>query len=45
MPVGPDAVTVSWRKANGTFFYSVAAPKGFAIAVDTSRLPLKAVRE
>ena len=45
MPIGPDAVTVSWRKADGTFFYHIAAPAGFAIAVDTSRLPIKAMRE
>lgn len=45
MPVGPDAVTVSWRKANGTLFYRVTAPAGFAVSVDASKLPVKAVRE
>jgi alpha-L-rhamnosidase len=45
MPVGPDAVTVSWRKTADTFFYRLATPTGFAVTVDTSRLPLKAVRE
>jgi hypothetical protein len=38
-------VKVSWRKASGSFFYHVEAPKGFDVTVDTSRLPLKAVRE
>jgi len=45
MPVGNDAVTVSWRKAGGEFRYRVAAPKGFEVSVDTSHLPVKAVRE
>ena len=45
IPVGAGAVKVSWRKADGTFFYRVAVPKGFAVTVDTARLPLKAVRE
>jgi hypothetical protein len=45
MPVGAGAVKVSWRKASGSFFYHVEAPKGFDVTVDTSRLPLKAVRE
>jgi len=45
IPVGDGAVKVSWRKADGTFFYRVAVPKGFDVAVDTARLPLKAVRE
>lgn len=45
MPIGPDAVTVSWRKTADTFFYRFAAPQGFYVTVDTSRLPLKAVRE
>jgi alpha-L-rhamnosidase len=45
MPVGAGAVTVSWRKTGDTFFYRVAVPRGFDVSVDTSRLPLKAVRE
>lgn len=45
MPVGPDAVKVQWRKANDTLFYHIDAPKGFDVTVDTSRQPLKAVRE
>ncbi|HPS08178.1 MAG TPA: hypothetical protein PLG22_11645 [Kiritimatiellia bacterium] len=45
MPVGDGSVTVSWRKADGTFFYRIKAPKGFEVTADTSRLPLKAVRE
>ena len=45
MPVGSDAVKVNWRKANNTFIYHIDAPKGFDVAVDTTRLPLKAVRE
>lgn len=45
MPVGADAVKVTWRKANDTLFYHIDAPKGFAVTVDTSRQPLKAVRE
>jgi len=45
MPVGSDAVKVNWRKANGTFFYHVDAPKGFEVSIDTSRLPIKAMRE
>jgi alpha-L-rhamnosidase len=45
MPIGSEAVTVNWRKTADTFFYRVAAPKGFNVTVDTSRQPLKAVRE
>jgi len=45
LPVGTSAVTVRWRKVDKTFFYRVTAPAGFAVKVDTSRLPLKAVRE
>ena len=45
MPVGAGALKVSWRKKADTFFYHVDAPKGFEVAVDTARLPLKAVRE
>jgi alpha-L-rhamnosidase len=45
MPVGAEAVKVSWRKADGTFFYRVDAPEGFEVSVDAARLPLKAVRE
>ena len=45
LPVGGDHVTVSWRKTADTFFYSIKAPKGFDVTIDTSRLPLKAVRE
>ena len=45
MPVGPNAVKVNWRKTADTFFYHVDAPKGFEVTVDTSKLPLKAVRE
>ena len=45
IPVGAGAVKVSWRKADGTFFYRVAVPKGFDVTIDTARLPLKAVRE
>ena len=45
MPVGPVAVKVSWRKAGDTFFYHIETPKGFAVTVDSARLPLKAVRE
>ena len=45
MPVGASEVSVRWRKVDKTFFYRVTAPEGFAVKVDTSRLPLKAVRE
>lgn len=45
MPVGAGAVSVKWRKADGEFRYRVSAPKEFEVSVDTSRLPLKAVRE
>ena len=45
IPVGRDAVTVSWRKAGQTLYYQVKAPRGFDVAVDASRLSLKAVRE
>ena len=45
MPVGSDAVKVSWRKTGDTFFYHIDTPKGFVVTVDTGRLPLKAVRE
>ena len=45
MPIGAGELKVSWRKAGGTFFYSIDAPKGFDVTVDTARQPLKAVRE
>ncbi len=45
MPVGDSELKVSWRKADNTFFYRVAAPEGFDVKVDTARLPIKAVRE
>jgi len=45
MPVGSGAVKVSWRKAGDTLYYRVDAPQGFAVKVDASRQPLKAVRE
>lgn len=44
MPIGTDTVTVNWRKEGDTFFYQIAAPTGFAVNVDTSRLPLKAIK-
>jgi len=45
LPIGNNALTVSWRKANDTFFYSIRKPRGFDLTVDTSRLKLKAVRK
>lgn len=45
MPVGNGEVKVSWRKADSNFIYRVDAPNGFDVKVDTTRLPLKAVRE
>jgi alpha-L-rhamnosidase len=45
IPVGGGAVTVGWRKQGGEFRYTVAAPRGFKVAVDTSGLQGKAVRE
>lgn len=45
LPVGSDAVKVAWHKTADTFVYHVDAPKGFDVAVDASKLPLKAVRE
>ena len=45
MPVGSEAVKVNWHKTADTFFYHIDTPKGFAVTIDTARLPLKAVRE
>lgn len=44
VPVGDDCVSVDWRKEGECFRYRVRAPKGYDVAIDTSRLPLKAVR-
>jgi alpha-L-rhamnosidase len=44
-PVTGGMVSVSWRKADNTFFYKVDAPNDYKLLIDTSRLPCKAVRE
>jgi alpha-L-rhamnosidase len=44
-PVVGGMVSVSWRKADNTFFYMVDAPNDYKLLIDTSRLPCKAVRE
>ena len=38
VPVGKDAITLSWTKQGGEFHYAYTVPKGFDVTVDTSRL-------
>jgi alpha-L-rhamnosidase len=45
MPVGKGEVTLSWSKTDSGFTYNYTVPKGYTVTVDTSKLPLKAVRE
>lgn len=38
VPVGKDAITLSWTKQGGEFHYAYTVPKGFDVTIDTSRL-------
>ena len=45
IPVKDDSLTVSWRKQDGKFIYSLKIPDGYEATVDTSRLSIPAVRK
>ncbi|MDD2597700.1 MAG: hypothetical protein PHO37_00540 [Kiritimatiellae bacterium] len=45
IPVKDSLFTVSWRKQDDKFVYSLKMPNGYKAKVDTSRLSIPAVRE
>lgn len=45
IPVKHDSLTLSWRKHDNKLIYSLKVPAGYEVTVDSSRLPVPAVRE